>query len=218
MQFLTLVFLFLVHIVSGNLDLDALLELKKGFKEEPLRGNYLSSWNINNVESNNGGCPKSWYGIDCEGGHVTSIVLRNLGLVGSFNFLALVGIGMIQNLSISNNQFTGIISPNIGSIGSLRFLDLSANSFHGSIPNSLIKMENLALLNLSSNSFRGTVAVEVGELEQLRYLDLRCNRFYGNIAGVLMQLQKVVYVDLSSNLFSGYLDLGLADASFVSTV
>ncbi|KAF6176293.1 hypothetical protein GIB67_023584 [Kingdonia uniflora] len=164
MQLLTLVFLLLVHIVSGNLDLDTLLELKKWFKEEPLRGNYLSSWNINNVKSNNGRCPQSWYGIDCEGGHVTSIVLSNLGLVGSFNFLVQVGLGMIQNLSISNNQFMGIISPDIGSIGSLRLLDLSTNSFHGSIPYSLIKMENLALLNLSSNSFGGKVPAGVGKL------------------------------------------------------
>ncbi|XP_043692267.1 probable inactive receptor kinase At5g10020 [Telopea speciosissima] len=214
MQSISLIFFLLFELVLGKLDSDALLELKKGIEKDPL-GRVLSSWDGNSVASN--GCPQNWYGISCSEGQVTSITLNDLGLIGNFQFSALSGLKMLQNLTISNNQLTGIILG-IGSIGSLEILDVSRNSFHGSVPSDLKNLKNLVLLNLSSNNLVGTIPPSFGELEQLKDLDLHSNSFTGDISDLIMQLQIVVFVDLSGNKFSGSLNFDLGNSTFVSTV
>ncbi|XP_042491617.1 probable inactive receptor kinase At5g10020 [Macadamia integrifolia] len=214
MQSICLIFFLLFELVLGKLDSDALLELKKGIVKDP-RGRVLSSWDGNSLASN--GCPQNWYGISCSEGQVTSITLNDLGLIGNFKFSALSGLKMLQNMTISNNQFSGIILG-IGSIGSLESLDLSRNSFHGSVPLDLKNLKNLLLLNLSSNNLGGTIPPSFGTLEQLKHLDLHSNSFTGDISDLIMQLQNVVYVDLSSNKFSGSLNFDLGNSTFVSTV
>lgn len=212
MQVICLIILLWVVVViaSGQSDFEALLELKKGIVNDP-----LVSWNSKSLDSN--GCPQNWLGITCSDGHVTSITLNNVGLVGEFSFSAITGLTMLTNLSISNNQLAGTISM-IGSIQSLQYLDLSGNMFNGSIPTGLFNLKNLVHLNLSSNQFEGNAVSGFGKLEQLKYLDLGANSFSGDIMQILSQIGSVVHVDLSSNGFSGSLDLGLGTSSFVSTI
>ena len=208
-----LILLFLVELAVGQSDFEALIELKKGFQKDP--SGVLDSWDSKSLASN--GCPENWFGIICSEGHVTSITLNELGIVGDFHFTAITGLEMLQNLSVSNNLFTGTIEG-VGSIESLAYLDLSHNSFHGLIPSELTHLENLVILNLSSNNFEGKVPSGFGDLEMLNYIDFRGNGFSGDIMDLLSQLGSVVNVDLSSNQFSGSLDLGLGNSSFVSSI
>jgi hypothetical protein len=205
MQTICLILLLLVVAALGQSDFKALLELRKGFEKDP-SGKVFDSWDSKSLASD--GCPQTWYGVICVNGHVVSITLNDVGLVGNFSFPVLAGFKMLRNLSVSNNQLMGTIS-NVGSIESLEFLDLSSNFFHGFVPSGVSKLKNLVLLNLSSNNFEGLVPSGFGNLESLEYLDLRHNSFSGDI---------VVHVDLSSNQFSGSLDLGLGNASFVSSI
>ncbi|XWS74251.1 hypothetical protein CRYUN_Cryun02cG0199400 [Craigia yunnanensis] len=215
MQRFNLVFLlFLLVTVLAQSDFEALLELKKGIEKDP-SGNVLASWDSKSLVSD--GCPKNWFGVTCNDGHVTSITLNELGLVGNFSFPVIFGLKMLRNLSISSNQWTGTIS-NIGSILSLEFLDLSSNAFHGVIPSGIVNLKKLALLNLSSNNFEGTFPSGFSNLKSLKYLDLRSNGFSGDIMNLLSQLESVVLVDLSSNQLSGSLDVGLGSSSFVSSI
>ncbi|KAK8641523.1 hypothetical protein V6N13_010923 [Hibiscus sabdariffa] len=215
MQIFTFVYLlFLVVTALAQSDFEALLELKKGIEKDP-SGKVLDSWDSKSLASD--GCPKNWFGITCNEGHVTSITLNDLGLVGNFSFPVIVGLKLLRNLSISSNQLTGTIL-NIGSIRSLEFLDLSVNAFHGVIPSGIANLKDLVLLNLSSNSFEGTFPSGFGNLRRLKYLDLRSNGFSGDIMNLLSQLESVVHVDLSSNQLSGSLDLGLGSSSFVSSI
>ncbi|KAL9391042.1 hypothetical protein Peur_014962 [Populus x canadensis] len=214
MQTICLILLLLVVAALGQSDFKALLELRKGFEKDP-SGKVFDSWDSKSLASD--GCPQTWYGVICVNGHVVSITLNDVGLVGNFSFPVLAGFKMLRNLSVSNNQLMGTIS-NVGSIESLEFLDLSSNFFHGFVPSGVSKLKNLVLLNLSSNNFEGIVPSGFGNLESLEYLDLRHNSFSGDIMGLLSQLDIVVHVDLSSNQFSGSLDLGLGNASFVSSI
>ncbi|PPR99988.1 hypothetical protein GOBAR_AA20692 [Gossypium barbadense] len=195
-------------------DFEALLELKKGIEKDP-SGKVLDSWDSKSLASD--GCPRNWFGITCNEGHVTAITLNGLGLVGNFSFPVIVGLKLLRNLSISSNQLTGTIS-NIGSIRSLQFLDLSVNAFHGVIPSGIANLKDLVLLNLSSNSFDGTFPSGFSNLKRLKYLDLRSNVFSGDIMKLLSQLQSVVHVDLSSNQLSGSLDLGIGTSHFISSI
>lgn len=210
------VLLLLVELVVGESDSDALLELKKGIQTHSDSGKVLVSWDSKSLASD--GCPDNWYGIGCSNGHVTSITLNNLGLTGEFSFLAISKLQMLQNLSVSNNQFSGTLTKDIGLIESLENLDLSRNSFTGSIPPELSSLKNLVLVNMSSNSMEGEIPSGFDSLKVLKYLDLHSNGFKGDVMSLLSQLGAVVYVDLSRNSFSGSLDLGIGNPDFTSSV
>ncbi|XP_057441513.1 probable inactive receptor kinase At5g10020 isoform X2 [Lotus japonicus] len=214
MQAILLMLLLLVAIAFGNSDIDALLELKKSFQDDPL-GLVFNSWDSKSLESD--GCPQNWFGIMCTEGNIVSIALDNAGLVGEFNFLAISGLTMLHNLSIVNNQFTGS-DLQIGPIKSLEFLDLSLNKFNGSLLSNFVELNNLVYLNLSSNEFSGTLPIGLHKLEKLKYLDLHNNNFSGDIMHLFSQMGSVLHVDISSNMFSGTPDLGLGDDSYVSSI
>ncbi|KAF8111143.1 hypothetical protein N665_0076s0139 [Sinapis alba] len=192
MQIICWMLLVLVVIsVSGSSDFEALLELKKGIKTDP-SGKVVTSWDANASLSSDM-CPQRWYGVCCTNGDVTSLDLNGLGLLGDFSFPVLVGLRKLQNLSISNNHFSGTLSK-IGSLKSLKHLDVSNNMFRGSFPS------------------------EIDNLDKLKYLDLQGNSFSGEAMSLFSQLHSVEYVDVSRNNLSGSLDLGLAKSSFVSSV
>lgn len=184
--------LVLVTSVSGSSsDFEALLELKKGIHTDP-SGKLLTSWNANALSSDK--CPQRWYGVSCtSSGDVTSIDLNGLGLLGDFSFPAIIGLRKLQNLSISDNHFSGTLSK-IASLKSLKHLDVSNNLFRGSLPSG------------------------IDDLDKLKHLDLRGNSFSGEAMSLFSQLHSVEYVDVSRNSLSGSLDLGLAKSSFVSSV
>ncbi|CAH2060779.1 unnamed protein product [Thlaspi arvense] len=201
--------------VSGFSDFEALLDLKKGIEKDP-SGKVFTSWDAKALSSDM--CPQNWYGVFCDSGDVTSIDLNGLGLLGNFSFPVIVSLRMLQNLSISNNQFTGTLSK-IGSFKSLKYLDVSNNKFHGSLLSGIEDLKKLEFLNLSSNKdLGGVIPSAFGDLEKLKYLDLQGNSFSGEVMSLFSQLNSVEYVDISRNRFSGSLDLGLAKPSFVSSI
>ncbi|XP_041999215.1 probable inactive receptor kinase At5g10020 [Salvia splendens] len=216
MQLIWFVLVFLVEVAIGESEVDALLELKKGIQTDTLTKDFVS-WDSNSLESD--GCPKNWFGITCSTGHVTSISLNHLGLAGEFSFLTVSRLRMLQNLSLSNNHFTGTLTSDVGLLESLQNLDLSSNLFTGSLPHQLTSLENLALVNISLNKMEGEISSGFANLKKLKYLDLHSNAFAGEVMSLLGQLGgSVVYVDLSCNSFSGPLDLGTADPDFMSSV
>ncbi|KAG7637603.1 Protein kinase domain [Arabidopsis thaliana x Arabidopsis arenosa] len=213
----SMIFLLVMMVmkVSGFSDFEALLELKKGFQGDPSR-KVLTSWDAKALSSDR--CPLNWYGVTCSSGGVTSIDLNGLGLLGSFSFPVIVGLRMLQNLSIANNQFSGTLS-NIGSLTSLKYLDVSGNLFHGALPSGIENLRNLEFVNLSgNNNLGGVIPSGFGSLAKLKYLDLQGNSFSGEVMSLFSQLISVEYVDISRNNFSGSLDLGLAKSSFVSSI
>lgn len=215
MQLLCLVLLVFIEMVVGQSDLEALLELKKGIEIDP-SGKVLVSWNSKSLASD--GCPKNWYGVSCNEGHVTSITLNDMGLVGIFSFPAISGLKYLKNLSIPNNQLSGSITEDIGLISTLEYLDLSGNLFNETMPSQLTNLKSLVFLNLSVNYMEGTIPPGFSSLEQLKYLDLHSNGFSGEVMDLLAQLGSVNHVDVSRNNFSGSLDLGLGTADFISSI
>ncbi|GER40681.1 leucine-rich repeat receptor-like protein kinase [Striga asiatica] len=209
------VLMLLVALAVGETEIDALLELKKGIRTDN-PGKILDSWDSKSLTSD--GCPKDWYGIACSNGRITSISLNDLGLVGEFSFPAISRLQMLQNLSVSNNQLSGIITKDVSSISALQNLDLSWNLFTGSIPSELTSLENLVLVNFSLNNLEGEIPSGFNSLKVLKYLDFHSNGFVGDVMNLLGRLGAVQYVDLSCNKFSGSLDMGIGDPDFISSV
>ncbi|KAK8919458.1 putative inactive receptor kinase [Platanthera zijinensis] len=215
MQLLIKFFVLLVCFELGNSinsDIDALLEFKKGIIKDPF-GHVLDSWEDSTPASED--CPLNWYGIHCSGNRVASISLIDIGLVGNISLSLLAQIEMLQNLSLANNQLTGILPPALGSIRLLEHLDLSSNLFVGHLPPELMELGNLIYMNLSWNRFDDSLPSGFEKLQKLKYLDLQGNSFHGDVDDVLGQLQSAVYVDLSQNGFGGSLS-SLTDNSSIA--
>ncbi|KAE8655453.1 putative disease resistance protein [Hibiscus syriacus] len=165
--------LFLVATALAQSDFEALLELKKVIEKDP-SGKALDSWDSKSLASD--GCPKNWFGITCDEGHVASITLNDLGLVGNFSFPVIVGLKSFRNLSISSNQLTGTIS-NIGSIRSLEFLDLSVNAFHGVIPSGIVNLKDCNRLSGSLDLGLGSSSL----VSSIQYLNISQNLVVGEL-------------------------------------
>ena len=81
----------------------------------------------------------------------------------------------LSQLDLSNNQLTGEIPPELGSLSSLVYLDLSENALSGTIPASLGNLSNLETLRLFSNQLSGEIPTELGNLSNINELSLHDN-------------------------------------------
>lgn len=104
------------------------------------------------VPGNAGDNPCGWYGVTCEGGRVTKLVLEDNGIVTS-------------------------IPAVIGSLSALKHLDLSGPGgeflyFRGDLPVELGNLTNLEYLDLSANQLSGVNVSVIGNLTNLKHLSL----------------------------------------------
>ncbi|KAF7083635.1 hypothetical protein CFC21_087401 [Triticum aestivum] len=84
-------------------------------------------------------------------------------------------------LNLSNNQFTGVIPPQIGQLKVLVVLDLSFNKLSGQIPLSICNLTNLQVLDLSSNSLTGAIPAALNSLHFLSAFSISNNDLEGPI-------------------------------------
>ncbi|MGC1375359.1 MAG: Ig-like domain-containing protein, partial [Anaerolineales bacterium] len=123
--------------------------------------------------------PCSWFGVTC--GNGTNVT----------------------ELSLSANQLTGSIPPELGSLTNLTLLDFSRNDLSGSIPTKLGSLTNLTYLDLSQNSLSGPIPPELGSLANLTSLDLHSNTLTGSIPTALGNLTKLEKLNVCWNKLSG---------------
>ncbi|KNA18304.1 hypothetical protein SOVF_072120 [Spinacia oleracea] len=205
-------------VLCNSDEVRALLEFKKGIKDNPL-GKIVTTWNATAVAtaSDLDSCPTSFHGVVCDDAtnSVVSIVLESLNLGGELKFSTLIGLKMLQKLNLKGNNFTGRLVPQLGSMSNLQFLDLSDNQFIGRIPDRIHDLWNLQHLNVSNNRFSGGYPAGIQNLQQLRVLDMHANELWGDIGVFFSELRNVEHVDLSMNQFSGELPV---DPSSVSSL
>ena len=146
--------------------------------------------------------PCYWYGVTCEEGHVTELVLSDNGLSGTLP-PELGDLTHLRVLRMVNNQLSGRLSPELGRLSSLMELDLGLNQFSGEIPAELGRLTNLIGLNLSDNDLSGAIPAELGNLGQLKRLNLASNRLSGSIPSELGRLKNLNGLDLAHNQLSG---------------
>ena len=82
-------------------------------------------------------------------------------------------------MRLEDNQFTGKIPPEIGSITELQYLYLSGNESIGLFPKELGNSANLRRSNADENTLQGGIPVEFGALLNLEFLALGQNSFSG---------------------------------------
>ncbi|KAL6629137.1 hypothetical protein ACP70R_028902 [Stipagrostis hirtigluma subsp. patula] len=84
-------------------------------------------------------------------------------------------------LHLGDNDFIGVIPPEIGLMKELLGLNLSFNKFHGDIPQSICHLTNLLVLDLSSNYLTGTIPAALSNLQFLSTFNISFNDLEGAV-------------------------------------
>ncbi|KAL4596715.1 hypothetical protein ACB092_12G183100 [Castanea dentata] len=156
-------------------------------------------------------------------------LVQNPGLIGNLpdfnrtshlNYLNVMGTGMsgeipasignlgsLEQLSLSFNNFSGLVPPSIGEIPPLicnqtllQVLDLSKNNLSGQIPECLGSLSNsLSILNLGSNNFHGTIPQTWTLGCKLRMINLGQNKLKGLIPRSMSKCAMLEFFDLGHN-------------------
>ncbi|KAA0044606.1 hypothetical protein IC582_017237 [Cucumis melo] len=160
----------------------------------------LSSW------SEDDDSPCSWKFIKCNpiNGRVSEVSIDGLGLSGRIG-RGLEKLQHLKVLSLSGNNFTGNLNPQLALPPSLDRVNFSRNSLSGRIPVSLISMSSVRFLDFSDNLLSGPLPDEMFvNCSSLHYLSLASNMFQGPVPNTLpTSCLYLNTLNLSTNQFSG---------------
>ncbi|KAL6629143.1 hypothetical protein ACP70R_028908 [Stipagrostis hirtigluma subsp. patula] len=84
-------------------------------------------------------------------------------------------------LNLGDNDFTGMIPPEIGILKELLSLNLSFNKLYGDIPQSIGNLTNLLVLDLSSNHLTGIIPASLNNLHFLSTFNVSFNNLKGPV-------------------------------------
>ncbi|KAF8020032.1 hypothetical protein BT93_G0657 [Corymbia citriodora subsp. variegata] len=163
---------------------DSLYALRAAFNNPFLNNNWTS------IHCYMDDLPR-WYGIQCNNGQVTGIVLEGMELKGVISFNALIHFSELSILSFKNNALQGRMMSFSGN-QKLARIDLSGNKFHGPISKSLLSLALLASLQLQNNNLTG----EIPEFKQSTLISFNVSN--NNISGPILLTQNFQLFGLDS--------------------
>ncbi len=146
---------------------------------------------------------REWYGVTTDAnGRVNGLFLWENQLSGTIP----TELGSLTNLThlwLDGNQLSGGIPSALGSLTNLGNLRLDGNQLTGEIPSELGSLTNLTHLRLDGNQLSGGIPSELGSLTNLVHLRLDGNELSGEIPSELGRLMKLEVLYLSGNLLTG---------------
>ena len=121
--------------------------------------------------------------------------------------------GRVNGLFLGNNQLTGEIPAELGSLAKLEWVSLNQNQLTGKIPSELGGLANLRSLSLRDNQLTGEIPPELGSLTNLERLRLSNNQLSGEIPAELGRLTNLTVLHLSGNQLTGCVPASLRDVA-----
>ncbi|BBN18913.1 hypothetical protein MPTK1_8g06540 [Marchantia polymorpha subsp. ruderalis] len=122
----------------------------------------------------------------------------------------------LRALDLSDNNFTGVIPPDLSQCSQLRALNLSSNALVSAIPASLSALAGMQTLDLSFNALTGAMPPELGLLAALTALHLQGNAISGPIPPEIGLLSHLQVLDLHSMHLEGSLPDAVTDCTSLS--
>jgi len=115
----------------------------------------------------------------------------------------------VTTLQFAGNGLIGIIPPEIGKLTYLENFNLQVlladrdDNLTGNIPIELGSLKNLQVLNLANNQLKGKIPAELGNLTNLLWLNLSFNKLTGSIPPELSNINRLAELILTENRLSG---------------
>jgi hypothetical protein len=158
----------------------------------------------------------SWHGVTVGNG-VTGLDLFNNNLTGTIPD-ELGSLTALESLELSYNQLSGPIPDRIGRLRSLRFFSAYNNDLTGSLPPGISKLGQLYLFQVGANRISGPIPASWGNLSSLQYLFLGDNELTGPIPAKFGQLTGLRFLELHDNALSGPLPASLTNLTMLDTL
>ena len=118
--------------------------------------------------------------------------------------------GRVVFLFLRDNNLSGEIPSELGSLANMEALDLFRNNLSGEIPPALSNLVNLSYLDLSRNQLSGDIPPELGNLSSLGLLYLHENNLSGDIPPELGNLSNLKDLRIDGSwAFSGCIPASL---------
>ena len=111
----------------------------------------------------------------------------------------------LRVLDVAANDLSGAIPTTIGVLTSLQQFILSENQISGNIPKEVTTATNLVRLGLGFNSLRSTIPTEIANLKYLERIDFESNFLTGTLPTELGTLARLNVFDVLGNDLSGSL-------------
>jgi len=155
----------------------------------------------------------TWYAVHLDGNYrVIELSLYDNQLTGNIPS----ELGSLDNLKIlylHANQLSGNIPSELGNLSSLEVLYLYHNQLSGDIPSELGSLNTLRQLVLGDNPLSGIIPVQLGNLSNLEVLKLYNNQLTGSIPSELGNLSKMYDLDLGFNQLTNNIPAELGNLS-----
>ena len=180
-------------------------------KDNWLTANGICSWYgvqcIPSTSSTNNNGPPSNNGTSAavptnNNNPVTAILLPNNFVQGALPRELWTGFSTLLYLDLSQNEVSGGLSSEMGTMKLIRSIVLQKNSLVGTIPTELGLLTTLHDFQVGSNRFTGSLPTEINLLQELRTLLVDHNLLTGTIP-VIAGLGKLSNLYLDDNTFKG---------------
>ncbi|KAJ3670073.1 hypothetical protein LUZ60_010397 [Juncus effusus] len=147
---------------------------------------------------------------------LTQVELQDNLLTGDFP--STNGSINLGEISLSNNQLTGVLPISIGNFSGVQKLLLDRNSFSGEIPKEIGNLNQLSKADFSGNSFSGKITPEISKCKLLTYLDLSRNNLTGRIPDEITNMRILNYLNLSRNQLEGSIPVEISTMQSLTAV
>ena len=135
---------------------------------------------------------------------LNTLVLSRSKLKGENVLDDLMHMKKLRLFHIYNNEISGTIPTQIGSLRVLSVLNAFSNRLHGQVPTEIGSATALELIDISKNDLEGSLPSQIGQLSDLAQLQMGHNpRLGGKLPETLGRLSNLLFLRLENASFTG---------------